>query len=98
MNQKNVSWDEFEQEALISAHRVEARPALFRGQRVDAWKLETTLERFGCREYQIALYHRDVLSAAVAIETVTGKNWSLSEEPTDGYHPFQPPADYPFLA
>jgi FRG domain len=98
MNDRKVSWNEFEAEALLAADRNEARPALFRGQRNYNWKLETTLERYGRPDYKIRRYHQDVLSAARIIETVFGKKWHLAEEPTEDINPVMPPAEYPFMA
>ncbi len=85
MIQKQLgSWAEFERELASPSEAAGRQPALYRGQRCSAWKLQTTLERHGCSNYPVLQYIEDQRKAALAVETVTGKKWEM-EPATDGY-------------
>lgn len=52
---------------------------LFRGQSNSNWKLDTTLERFGCRRFRLWQYYQIVWNAKLQIEAFTNKKWNIPD-------------------
>ncbi len=95
---KLEAWLYFEDAVENGPGSQSSRPFLYRGQRNSAWVLETTLERYGARDYSAADYRNSVQSAARAVETVTGKRWSLDADSILCDDPWKAPLDYPLMA
>ena len=84
------TWEEFEQElqrlnALRSKIELDraTRPShfLFRGQRVESWALESTLERRSRKPWRLAEYFRLIAVAKPMIETFTARLWDMPDYP-----------------
>jgi hypothetical protein len=80
------SWEEFQDElSRLNEHLDQRRletgthvsSPLFRGQSDSAWPLESTLERFGLRDFTFHDYYRAIWKSKAQIETITGTRWDL---------------------
>ncbi|MFZ5913095.1 MAG: FRG domain-containing protein [Pseudomonadota bacterium] len=80
MNETNVSsWEEFEQKLPELQPSREGRhfPLLFRGQSDSDWALNTSLERYGGRDYSYMDYFGLVCRIRPQIETYTNNKWEM---------------------
>jgi FRG domain len=82
------SWEAFEAEIQGLFETVKQREAetelpvsnpLFRGHGRAKWGLETTLERYTTSEYSIEKYFRIIRGVRPAVQSFTGKFWSLKK-------------------
>lgn len=98
------SWEEFEQklhelQPSGSGHRP---PLLFRGQSDSTWPLDTSLERYGMRDYSYMEYFSLMSRVRPQIETFTNKKWEMPDfeevqkwaTTFSGQHTTFPAADY----
>lgn len=101
-------WEEFEERiSAISQGRNEKNKnpnsisyisaPLFRGQASNAWKLETTLERFGKENFEMQEYYRIIRSVKPAVTSLIEKTWALGEYTSDEEGKFKPPPGYEFM-
>lgn len=84
------SWEEFEDQlrmlndersAIYRERSLRPSPFLFRGERDEAWNLETTLERRSKKAWSFAEYFRLIAVAKPMIETFTDRRWEMPDYP-----------------
>jgi len=75
------SWEEFEQKwpEFQPSGSGKYFPLLFRGQSDSSWRLDTSLERYGVRDYSYMDYYSLVYRIRPQIETFTNKKWEVPD-------------------
>lgn len=100
------SWEEFEakvsaifkeQEEARRSTRMYLSSPLFRGQESAAWKLETTLERFGKQNFEMEEYYRIVRAVIPAVTSLNEKPWVLEGYSSEDESIPKPPPGYELM-
>jgi len=103
------SWSDYVDKAeellkLIQIKREERRipvrvsDALFRGQSVPSWGLDTTLDRYSKDVQTIRGYHRLMAKVRSPFESITNREWKVPNWESNFDDDIGPPAGYEFMA
>lgn len=72
---------------------------VFRGQANASWKLETTLERMGCKDYSVGRYYRQLDSAHRYLSGFSRTVWNFDPNPDVSWDTMRiTPPNYGFIA
>lgn len=68
------------QDATLSSPRV-ISDLLYRGQRLESWKLETTLQRWAGDDIKVLDYHLKLMAIQAEFESRSNKRWNVIDTP-----------------